>query len=204
MSTALGLCCAQCNGDGELLFTHRAAENEVIDLKEATDTTTSVIDPLTRTAAPSDTEKDAEKSKLQVAVKQFARASVSGLPCVVVDWRNGTKTRGMFFLDRTCRSFAIQPAETTENRHHVEGDQHAGALLDLLGIGHVIEEPTMLTESVRSSLSENQLKGLVYLQSTQTLSIIRPEDTKIGGDFVQCLRVLRLYAKAALQTDPQQ
>jgi hypothetical protein len=135
-------------------------------------------------------------------VKQFARQSVAGLPCIVVDWRNGTKARGMFFLDRACRSFAIQPADTTENQHPVEGIQHAGALLDLLGIGHVIEEPTMLSENVRESLNENQLKGLVYLQSTQTLSVIRPDDS--GGDIVQCLRVLRLYAKAAVQTEPQQ
>eukprot|EP00929_Paragymnodinium_shiwhaense_P059061 TRINITY_DN29566_c0_g1_i2.p1 TRINITY_DN29566_c0_g1~~TRINITY_DN29566_c0_g1_i2.p1 ORF type:complete len:234 (+),score=51.95 TRINITY_DN29566_c0_g1_i2:84-785(+) len=140
--------------------------------------------------------KEQEKVRLQQLVNDFARKAVKGCPCTYIRERSGERIPALYLIDKRLERLTVCKAEDQAS------PEVSCSIANIQDI-YTLEEDggDCFPSEVQAALTREEppmLLMVVYQQQNQLFRFSLLEESRESRDaFLECLRVLCIYAQSA-------
>eukprot|EP00747_Dinoflagellata_sp_TGD_P188574 gnl/TRDRNA2_/TRDRNA2_47791_c1_seq1.p1 gnl/TRDRNA2_/TRDRNA2_47791_c1~~gnl/TRDRNA2_/TRDRNA2_47791_c1_seq1.p1 ORF type:complete len:167 (+),score=35.24 gnl/TRDRNA2_/TRDRNA2_47791_c1_seq1:36-503(+) len=149
-------------------------------------------------------EKVQEKQRLQELVKQFARDSLPGVECTLVDPVAARKVKGQYRLDGSLNYM-----------HFARHDGSASSVIPIAAIGEISaysELPESDQKAISEVLQQDECRNLLLIKASHSSQASSSANGREVSDeayvllpnaaendrFATCMKILRLYCQSSL------
>eukprot|EP00747_Dinoflagellata_sp_TGD_P028205 gnl/TRDRNA2_/TRDRNA2_133102_c0_seq2.p1 gnl/TRDRNA2_/TRDRNA2_133102_c0~~gnl/TRDRNA2_/TRDRNA2_133102_c0_seq2.p1 ORF type:complete len:220 (-),score=43.32 gnl/TRDRNA2_/TRDRNA2_133102_c0_seq2:225-884(-) len=148
-------------------------------------------------------EKTQEKQRLQELVKQFARDSLRGVECTLIDPVAARKHKGQYRLDGTLNYM-----------HFARQDGSGSSVIPIAAIGEISAFSDMLEseqKTIREFLQQDECRNVLLIKASSSGQVPLPADSgpvvnkayvllpdaAENDRFTTCMKILRLYCQTS-------
>eukprot|EP00747_Dinoflagellata_sp_TGD_P028204 gnl/TRDRNA2_/TRDRNA2_133102_c0_seq1.p1 gnl/TRDRNA2_/TRDRNA2_133102_c0~~gnl/TRDRNA2_/TRDRNA2_133102_c0_seq1.p1 ORF type:complete len:233 (-),score=45.65 gnl/TRDRNA2_/TRDRNA2_133102_c0_seq1:225-923(-) len=161
-------------------------------------------------------EKTQEKQRLQELVKQFARDSLRGVECTLIDPVAARKHKGQYRLDGTLNymHFARLSAEVAGQDCLDRQDGSGSSVIPIAAIGEISAFSDMLEseqKTIREFLQQDECRNVLLIKASSSGQVPLPADSgpvvnkayvllpdaAENDRFTTCMKILRLYCQTS-------